>query len=440
MFRGMGIIVLCIVGIMIPVNALATNGDNLIGVGPISRAMGGVGIASPQDAISAVFSNPAAMCFGAFCPSNQVDFAGTAFMPNIHASITAGQGPFGPFTPPFSFNAHSDPKLYPIPALGISYSFPEYPKWRIGFGAYGVTGLGVDYRGTSLDQPNFPIFGGNPLAAGAFSNLQIMKFAPTVAYQVNHWLSLGAAFNISYSTLDLREGANSGFAPGAQIGAIVKPHKDVSIGFTYSTPQDVNHHKVLPGAPTVPGGPPSLNSLALSSPHNLGVGVGWEAIPRKLLFEADFKWLNWAGADGYRHFDWKDQYVFNIGAQFKPIPKLALRLGYNFGNNPVKPHKNFVGFNPANPAQPPMTTIQGTPIPVYYFETFRTIGFPAIVENHITAGIGYDFTERFAVNLGFMYAFENSITASGTNLSGQPTSIKSRLSETGVDLGLSWRF
>ena len=46
--------------------AMATNGDNLIGVGPISRAMGGVGIAAPQDAISAVFSNPAAMCFGPF--------------------------------------------------------------------------------------------------------------------------------------------------------------------------------------------------------------------------------------------------------------------------------------------------------------------------------------------------------------------------------------
>ena len=48
--------------------AMATNGTNLIGVGPISRAMGGVGIAAPQDAISAVFSNPAAMCFGPFCP------------------------------------------------------------------------------------------------------------------------------------------------------------------------------------------------------------------------------------------------------------------------------------------------------------------------------------------------------------------------------------
>ena len=162
-----------------------------------------------------------------------------------------------------------------------------------------------------------------------------MKFAPTAAYQVNHWLSLGAAFNISYSTLDLRNGSNSGFAPGAQIGAIIKPHKDVSIGLTYTTPQDVNHHKVLQGV-NLTDFSTTINSLALSSPNNLGVGVGWEAIPRKLLFETDFKWLNWANADGYRQFDWKDQYVFGIGAQFRPIPKLALRLGYNYGNNPVQ--------------------------------------------------------------------------------------------------------
>ena len=106
-----------------------------------------------------------------------------------------------------------------------------------------------------------------------------MKFAPTVAYQVNHWLSLGAAFNISYSTLDLRNGANSGFAPGAQIGAIIKPRNSVSIGLTYTTPQDVNHHNVLTGGPTFPGGPPTQNSLALSSPQQprRGGGLGGDS-------------------------------------------------------------------------------------------------------------------------------------------------------------------
>jgi len=39
---------------MISPAAFATNGDNLIGIGPISRAMGGVGVAAPQEAIKEV--------------------------------------------------------------------------------------------------------------------------------------------------------------------------------------------------------------------------------------------------------------------------------------------------------------------------------------------------------------------------------------------------
>ena len=64
---------------MVPAAAMGTNGTNLIGIGPISRAMGGGGVASPQDAISAIFANPAAMCFGPYCPGSSVDFAGTYF-------------------------------------------------------------------------------------------------------------------------------------------------------------------------------------------------------------------------------------------------------------------------------------------------------------------------------------------------------------------------
>ena len=68
---------------MLTATGLATNGDNLIGIGPNARAMGGVGIAIPQDAISAVFANPSAMCFTPGCAYSEINFAGTLFMPHI---------------------------------------------------------------------------------------------------------------------------------------------------------------------------------------------------------------------------------------------------------------------------------------------------------------------------------------------------------------------
>jgi long-chain fatty acid transport protein len=418
------VVTLVVVGLLIPVAALATNGDNIIGVGPISRAMGGVGIAAPRDAISAVFSNPAAMCFGDFCPSSQVDFAGTIFMPTITGTVGAGSQ---------SFYGTSAPRVYPIPALGISWNFPELPKWRFGFGAYGVTGLGVDYRNTNLNTTSNQILGfppppNAPLVAGQRTELSVMKFAPTAAYVPVPWLSLGVALNIDYSTLDLGSGVGSAFGVGAQIGAIVKPHPKVSLGVTYITPQNITYRRV-----TDFNGDGSLDDLTLGSPNTLGFGIAFEPILKKLLIEGDIKWLNWSAARGYKDFGWRDQMVLSIGAEYKPIPKLALRVGYNYGNNPLK-HHNINGLFGNT------TSVQGFPVPTYYYESFRTIGFPAIVQHHFTCGVGYHVTEKFIVNLGYVHAFKETFTETGTNLFGQPAKFKSTLFENSVDVGFSVRF
>ena len=71
-----------------------------------------------------------------------------------------------------------------------------------------------------------------------------MKFAPTVAYVPVPWLSVGVALNVDYSTLDLGAGVGSAFGIGAQIGAIVKPHPQVSLGVTYTTPQNITYRRV----------------------------------------------------------------------------------------------------------------------------------------------------------------------------------------------------
>ena len=116
--------------------AHATNGDNLIGVGPISRAMGGAGVAAPQDATSAIFANPAAMCFGPFCPGSSVDFAGTIFVPSVKGATNFGPGMAG----------NDDSNLPPSVIPAIAVTSPINEKLRFGAGMYGVSGLGVDYE------------------------------------------------------------------------------------------------------------------------------------------------------------------------------------------------------------------------------------------------------------------------------------------------------
>ncbi|MDH4230578.1 MAG: outer membrane protein transport protein, partial [Nitrospirota bacterium] len=166
-----------------------------------------------------------------------------------------------------------------------------------------------------------------------------------------------------------------------------------------------------------------------------------EPLPNTLLLEADVKWLNWADADGYKDFGWDDQWVFNIGAQYKPTPRLALRVGYNYAENPVDTHSWSDFDGPVN--------VQGKLVPRTNYEILRIAGFPAIVESHITAGIGYQLTKSVSVDLAYMHAFEKTVKETGT--AAMPdggggfvvdpnASIESSLYEDSIEFGITWRF
>src|SRR5438105_8253440 len=95
---------------MLASTVLATNGDNMMAIGPDARAMGGVGVAAPQDAISAVFANPAAMCFTPGCAYSEVNFAGTLFMPHTTGEVGLQGMPGRPF------KAYGKEHVYDIPS------------------------------------------------------------------------------------------------------------------------------------------------------------------------------------------------------------------------------------------------------------------------------------------------------------------------------------
>jgi long-chain fatty acid transport protein len=401
--------------------ALATNGTALIGIGPIARSMGGVGVAAPQDAISAVFANPAAMCFGPYCPASEFNFGATLFMPSPEAKVQFGNA---------GFSAESDNKVYPIPAIGISTPLTDGPKpLRFGLSAYGVSGLGVDYRGTALDQPN-PLDPSVPLTAGVFTELQQMVFGAAVAWQPTANFSIGLAPRVLYSNADFENGANSAFALGIQAGILWIPIDNLSLGLNYVFNGSSSFDNVLRNPFTG-----ARADLDLQNPQEVGMGVAY-TFSEKLLVELNAKWINWSSADGYEDFDWDDQWVIGIGAQFEVIPKLFLRAGYNYGENPVKEHN---GWSPAPPSIDPtnVVNVQGTPFPTPAYEQFRIVGLPAIVEHHITAGVGYEFSERFSANLAFVHAFENDITERSA---GNAIVLESQLSEWSLDFGLTWRF
>lgn len=396
--------------------AMATNGSNLIGVGPMSRSMGGVGVAAPQDAISAIFANPAAICFGPFCPGSQADFSGTYFNPTVKgkATFTDNTGA------QYNGSDTSETKPSAIPAIGISS--PLSPKWRFGVGAYGVSGMGVSYKESDLFPPGM----GN-----LYTKLEVMNFAPNLAYMINPDFSVGANFLVSYQNLDLGYGADHGYGMGLQLGGLYKLGI-LNLGASYTYNQGVTHEKVAyfddydMNGQLVPDA--TLDDLELQSPQVVALGVSMEP-GSTWLVELDTKWINWSGAKGYKDFDWEDQWVIGLGAQYKITPAFSLRAGYNYAKNPVKEHD---GFNPMG-----TTNVQGHDVGNVNYESLRILGFPAVVEHHLTLGLGYKFTSAIALNLSYMHAMENTIKESSA---GDAFSFESSLEEDTITLGLSWFF
>jgi long-chain fatty acid transport protein len=391
--------------------SLGTNGDKLEGIGAVSGAMGGTGVAAPQDNLSAVVNNPAGLAGLQDGDIDDVVVGLTLFQPEVEAKIA---------TPAGTLQGESDDPLSVIPFLGYGAAINE--KLSFGFGAYGVSGMGTDYRGKGWDLDGNPA---NGFEGDLFVKLSVLKVAPSLAYAVSEALSIGVSLHGNYSTLDMGQGESDDFSAGGQFGALYRAG-DLRFGASYTTPQKATFDGVYNFDAFL--GDQGKDSLSLEQPELFAGGVAWQAA-ENLLIEFNVKHLAWGDAAGYGDFDWEDQEVYALGVQYAANDKLTLRAGFNYGENPVKENR---GWNPQG-----VTTVQGKSVPVFGYEMLRTIGFPAIVESHLTLGFGYKLSDSLSLNAAYMHAFE----ATGSSVSmGDAISLESTLVEDSFTVALAWSF
>ena len=389
----------------------ATNGDDLIGVGAVSRSMGGTGVAAPQDAIGGMFNNPATMNFLPSGTKTEASFGGTLFDPTVKAKLN---------TPGGQLEGTSQHQPFVIPAVGIAT--PINDRLMFGFAAYGVSGMGVDYRNQHWDLDGNPR---NGYEGDLYSAFETMKFSPMLSLKVTDEFSVGVALQGNYNNLDLGEGSTHDYSFGAQVGLAYKLGM-AQLGASYTTPQKSRFQRVYNFDAFM--GDDNLDTLELESPATYAVGLA--VTPNKsFMIEADVKYLAWSQTAGYGDFDWQDQVVASIGAQLKPTDKLALRAGFNYGKNPVKEHD---GWNPMG-----VTTLQGKSVPTFGYEMMRNVGFPAVVQTHVTCGVGYQVSKAMTVNLEYMHAFKQDISSASM---GNAIVVGSSLSEDSLGLSLNWQF
>jgi long-chain fatty acid transport protein len=398
--------------------SFATNGDNLIGVSPASRGMGGIGVGMPVGPTDSIFRNPAWM---SYYKGFNLSFGGILFMPEVKAKTNYTGGPPAP-TPA---SATSQSKMFVVPEVGIVHQIND--KLTFGIGAFGVSGMGVDYR--NKDQ----------LLANMHTTLQFMRIIPAIAYKVNDAISVSGAVHLAYGSLDMgavTPGGNAGggqsqtYGIGAQLGIAYNMGDFVYAGLTYQSPVSMTYKRVFDSncfAGTCDG---QFEDLKLTQPQELAFGVGVKPMDN-LKVGMDIRWINWKNAKGYKEFQWKDQWVIGLGGEFKPMQKLALRAGYNYGKSPIRGGVKDTTQNKTIPNFDPNTKFSD-----FQIAWFNLIGFPAITEHHITLGLGYEFTKNFGIDLAYKHAFNKKVRAED----GSGSFVEAQNAQNAISFGLNWKF
>ncbi|NPA32489.1 MAG: aromatic hydrocarbon degradation protein [Aquificae bacterium] len=428
----------------------ATNGDNLIGIGPASRGMGGIGTGMPVGAIDSIFRNPAWMSY--FNTKRFfLSFGGILFMPNVKVSsrMLVDDNPFAPSGGMFmSTNGRikSDADMFMVPEVGIVHKVNE--RLALGIGAFGVSGMGVDFRDKDL-MPS-PMGGYTNALSQMHTSFQFMRLTPAVAYRVNEFLAVGGAVHIAWGSLDMGAqicewgdadgdmlpeptrcwnaggGQSQDFGLGFSVGIALDFGDFIYAGVAYQSPISMKYKNVFDS-----NGDGKFEDMKLEQPQEFAFGVGVRPL-ENLKVGLDVRWIDWSGADGYGDFGWEDQWVFALGVEFKPLDTLALRAGYNYGKTPIRDKDNLNPMVPKN--RVPDLARAFTDFELYWF---NLVGFPAIAEHHLTLGLNWRLTPNFDLDLSYVYALPSTVSAKAMGGAGE---VSARMFQHSIGIGLNWSF
>jgi long-chain fatty acid transport protein len=405
--------------------ATATDGHFLHGVGAVNAAMGGAGMAVSRSLLGTFYLNPAGlMGFN----GTRAEFGFELFKPS--RTVSSDVPGFG------SGATTSKSDFVPVPAMALSVRLKN-DKMVLGLGAVGIGGFGVDYSASDPTQPGAnPILLPQPNGFGqVYSNYSMLKIAPAFAIAATSKLWIGAAVDVDWASLAVQPmpiappacttpagpcyypsaaAADGAFGFGFQVGATYNFNDMVSAAVAYTSPQwfsdfTFNSTNANPALPNY--GSPIEIPFRLDAPQVFAAGVGLKPLP-SLTIAVDGRYMTYANTAGFSGsgfnadgsvagFGWEDIFVLALGAEYWLGNNVALRAGYNHTDNPIPDSQSFYNV----PA-------------------------PAVVQDHLTLGLGFKPTRQLQIDLGYYHAFENTITGPIPNPSLPPNStVTNSLSE-----------
>lgn len=304
------------------------------------------GAAAAEDA-STVFYNPAGMTM---LKGTSVSAGGSLISPSFKFQNTASTGANAT-----GLDGGDGGSLALVP---YGYLVTEInPKWRFGIGIGAPFGLVTDYDAG---------WAGQYLALK--SDIFTFNINPSLAYQVNDRISLGAGVNVQHIKAELS--SNVGGVAGSQtitaddtgwgynVGAMFHLSPSTRIGAQYRSKIDytlegfVNFSGVA--APVLNG---AINADA-SMPASASLSV-FSAVTPQWDLMADVTWTQWSRLQAISIvrttgallsslvFNWDDSWRFSLGANYKPNPTWKFRFGIAHDETPT----NNVDRTPRLPDQ-----------------------------------------------------------------------------------------
>jgi long-chain fatty acid transport protein len=394
-------------------SAMATNGTNMTGVGAQSSALGGTGVAAYYGAENVVV-NPGMI---GKSTGTEFSFGGTLFTPHVsNNGLADGSQDF----------VDSSADTFVIPSVSLTSRIND--TLTFGIGMYGTSGMGVDYSANAAPG------GAETNQFEAQSNLQIMRFVPTLAYNKDNF-GIGFSPIIQYGALDIHykapgfgaanvgSGATSDLGMGYSLGGYFDIQENLTVAASYTSAIEMKYDGQLSTAsqPFDNAGmlPDGAFSDKLEQPAELKAGVAYKM--GNYTLTGDFKQIRWSDTKGYGDFGWEDQNVIALGAKYQGNNYWA-GIGYNRADNPIKEQNG--------------TTTEGATI-----NMFNNVFFPAITESHFSIGGGYNLTKNVAIDAAIVIAPEVSQSVDTTMLTGgTPSTTKTKHSQEAYTVSVRYNF
>jgi len=314
---------------------MATNGVEPIGVSMPARARGGADVAVGDTPLAQI-DNPATLTgFDSFT----FDFSGQFAMPDAWWSSPIDS---------------SESQVKFVPLGNAAVALPVSDRLTFGLALHSKAGLASRYSMRHLMIPYMD------RRVGADSKMVGVYF--NAAYRLNDRLSVGAGvraeattseFSLVLGPADIDFGRGYALGGGFQLGLHYQAFDNLSFGLGYRSPTwsgDVSGGEgqaSLFGFLPIDLGAVQIENLRL--PQRIALGTAWDATER-LKIVGEVRWLNYdySSLDSLvvqsqrpiearveLPLEYRDQWVFIVGAEYRLDDHWTASLGYNYGTQPV---------------------------------------------------------------------------------------------------------